>query len=210
MSGDISSSLYTAYTVVSPILNYVIAFLIATFFYFLSQRSLSKRENKEYNQHVELARHDILVAIRPSISENQLPTKETLVSLISSISQKYHVLVDSVFTINSLVDELIREVMESPFISSATKNQYCQNLAGLKETIPASTGEIHIPFQTSMNTTIGFLLTLIISMITFFMLLISTTELQSLTSIMFIISLLTLIVGTYFIVFIINKKYKRP
>ena len=84
-------------------------------------------------QKVQLAKNDILFALRPSISEQNLPSAEILQSLIKSTSKKHDVKEIDVYDVNSLIDELIREVMESAFISSKIKKDYCENLTALKD-----------------------------------------------------------------------------
>lgn len=190
---------------------FIIPFFVGLLFYFLSQRSLSKRENSEYKQRVQLAKNDILFGIRPTITEDFIPTKETMESLIASTSIKHTVNIKDVFSVNSLINELIREVMESAFISSKLKKEYCENLAKLKisDAIQDHTHEeskkgVIIGIDRKTTSLISFLITLIVTIITFLLILVSLTT-TPITSFYLIMSLALIIFGVYFLIFIINK-----
>lgn len=92
----------------------------------------SKRDNKEYFQKVLQANKEIIYSIRPTISEGDIPKREIINALISSNSLKYGIEVKDMFTLEQICDELIKEVMDSSFISSETKNEYCERLLSLR------------------------------------------------------------------------------
>jgi len=99
----------------------------------VSRTLLSKRENKEYRQKVFSANREIIYSIRPGISENIVPTTDIIKSLITSTSRKYSVDKKDIFSITEIAQELIKEVMDSSFISAKTKEDYCNRLAELNE-----------------------------------------------------------------------------
>ncbi|MCE5252415.1 hypothetical protein LLG96_19615 [bacterium] len=99
----------------------------------ISRSVLSKRENKEYIQKVFSANREIIYSIRPGISENIVPTPEIIESLRNSTARKYFVDKKDIYSIREIAQELIKEVMDSSFISAKTKEDYCNRLADLNE-----------------------------------------------------------------------------
>jgi hypothetical protein len=100
--------------------------------YFVTKYIFSRGENKEYSQKVLSANHEVIYAIRPSISENHLPTQEIIKNLISSTARKYGIETEDMYSTEQIVDDLIKEVMDSSFISAKTKSEYCDHLLTLK------------------------------------------------------------------------------
>ena len=93
----------------------------------------SKRDNKEYIQKVLSSNREVLYAVRPSISEDCLPSNEIIVSLISSAARKYGVEEKNMYSVEQIADDLIKEVMDSSFINAKTKDNYCNHLTQLKK-----------------------------------------------------------------------------
>jgi hypothetical protein len=98
----------------------------------ISRFVFSKRDNREYAQKVSTVNKEVIYAIRPGISEGEIPTKEIIKSLIESTSRKYGVESKDVYTPAEIADDLIKEVMDSSFISAKTKNDYCKKLDEIK------------------------------------------------------------------------------
>jgi hypothetical protein len=94
-------------------------------------RILGKRENREYLQKVIGANREVVYAIRPGISEGQIPTAEVLASPINATARRYDVEPSDLYTPTQIAEELVKEVMDSSFISSAQKSEYCTRLATL-------------------------------------------------------------------------------
>jgi hypothetical protein len=95
----------------------------------------SKRDNKEYLQKLRAANQEVIYAIKPGISEGVIPTPEIVNHLISATSRRYEVDSDLMYTVNDIASELIKEVMDSSFISAAIKQEFCEKLSNL---IPAT------------------------------------------------------------------------
>lgn len=92
---------------------------------------LGKRENREYLQKVIGANREVVYAIRPGISEGQIPTAEVLASLVNATARRYGVEPSDLYTPTQIAEELVKEVMDSSFISSVQKSEYCTRLATL-------------------------------------------------------------------------------
>jgi hypothetical protein len=95
---------------------------------------LGRRENREYLQKVLGANREVVYAIRPGISEGQIPTAEVLTALLNATARRYGVEAADLYSAAQIAEELVKEVMDSSFISSGQKGEYCAKLATLGNT----------------------------------------------------------------------------
>jgi hypothetical protein len=109
--------------------------LSGLFVTWISRIIFSKKDNREYFQKILQANKEVIYAIRPTISEGEIPSQAIIESLISSNSIKYGIETQDMFSIEQICDRLIKEVMDSSFISSKVKTEYCQQLLQIKEEI---------------------------------------------------------------------------
>ena len=93
----------------------------------------SKRDDREYAQKISIANHEVLYAVRPGISESVIPANNILNSLIEATARKYAVDVTDMYDLNDVSSELIKEVMDSSFISASAKQDFCQKLTAIKK-----------------------------------------------------------------------------
>lgn len=100
---------------------------------YISRLIFSKRDNREYAQKISQANHEVLYAVRPGISEGVIPTNGILKSLIEATARKYSVDVSDMHDLNNVSSELIKEVMDSSFISASAKQDFCEKLTVIKE-----------------------------------------------------------------------------
>ena len=98
----------------------------------ISRFLFSKKDNREYIQRVSAANREVIYSIRPGISEGITPEKEVVDVLISATARKYGVDKKDVFGPKEIGQELLKEVMDSSFISAKTKEQYCERLTVLQ------------------------------------------------------------------------------
>lgn len=108
--------------------------LSSLFVAWITRLIFSKRDNKEYLQKLKAANQEVLYAIRPGISEEIIPNPDVVSHLIAATSRRYDVDADLMYSVNEIASELIKEVMDSSFISAATKQSFCERLSKL---IPA-------------------------------------------------------------------------
>lgn len=101
--------------------------------FFVTRHYISKDINKADSQSLYEAKMEVLYAIRPSISEGNLPDREIINSLIKASMMKYEINKKHYFTVEELADTLIKEVMDSSFISAKEKITYCKNLLEIKK-----------------------------------------------------------------------------
>lgn len=129
---------------------------------------LGKRENREYLQKINGANREIVYAIRPGISEGQIPRSDVLSSLINATARRYGVEASDIYTPAQISEELVKEVMDSSFISSVQKAEYCARLAELsgkskdlqvvepaKEVQPKTAAEYRQRLISAMSMTLG-------------------------------------------------------
>jgi hypothetical protein len=111
--------------------------LSGLFVTFITRYLFSKKDNSEYMQKVATVNREILYALRPGISEGHIPEESVLSALANSTARKYKVERNDIFQSKQIAEELIKEIMDSSFISSDTKKKYCETLAHLvKESLP--------------------------------------------------------------------------
>ncbi|RBP20662.1 MULTISPECIES: hypothetical protein [Bacillus] len=98
----------------------------------LWKRGTSK---KSYWQKVDLANKDILNTIESFTSEKDLPNTQILISFHTSTARKYKVLLKDIYSLDKVIDDLIRKIMESNFLSYIQKIESSERLIQLKENI---------------------------------------------------------------------------
>lgn len=108
------------------ILSGLIVFLVTRYF-------LSKREDKEYLQKVKAVNRELITSIKPGIAESEIPKLEVVEALIQSTARKFGVETTHVYDIDEIVNDLIKEVMDSSFISAKDKDEFCNMILTLKK-----------------------------------------------------------------------------
>ena len=93
----------------------------------------SRRDRKELAQKVVMANQEILFAIRPEISEGNIPEQKVLDSLMSATAKKYNLELAVLMSKEELADELIKQIMDSSFISSQSKKDFCDKILEIKK-----------------------------------------------------------------------------
>ena len=106
----------------------------------LTRYTFSQKDDKEYAQKLLSANLEVVYALRSLISEPVFPTKEIVNSLINANARKYNVEPGDMYNLEQLVDELIKEVMDSSFIPNKTKLEYSNQLTQLKQPLRIDTG----------------------------------------------------------------------
>jgi hypothetical protein len=93
---------------------------------------LTKRRRHEFLQLVMLANREVMYAIRPGIAEGHIPGGNVIQAMANATARKYGLDRRDLFTAAELADELVKEVMDSSFLSSAQKADYCSKLAFMR------------------------------------------------------------------------------
>ncbi len=92
---------------------------------------------------------DVIYAIRPGISEGQIPTKEVLTALVHATARRFGITPSDMYGSHEIVEELIKEVMDSSFLPSARKAEYCHELMPLQ--VPAPPRDLRLEIKSSEN-----------------------------------------------------------
>lgn len=111
----------------------VVSGLLVTF---ISRKFFASRDQREYTQKVIGANREVVYALRPGISEGLVPTEEVLNALVGATARKFSVDQNDLYQPPEIAQELIKEVMDSSFISSGTKEDYCIRLSALTKQKP--------------------------------------------------------------------------
>jgi hypothetical protein len=75
----------------------------------------------------------VINTIRPGISEGNIPAPAILQTLIIATCRRHGVIEKDVFSAQQISEELIKEVMNSSFLSSSAKEEYCTKLLTMHE-----------------------------------------------------------------------------
>ena len=100
--------------------------------YLVSSLLVAKKEKKYYLRKLYAANLEILQTIRPMIAKDDLFDINLFNSIISSTANKYNVDKADLYNIQSLIDDIITDIMQSPFLTMEQKDLYCKNLMDLK------------------------------------------------------------------------------
>jgi hypothetical protein len=92
---------------------------------------LSKKKDREYEQRIAAANREVILSVRAGIPDDNLPGKEVVEALIHSTARRYSVQPTELYQPKELSEELIKEVMDSSFLSQTKKIEYCTALLPL-------------------------------------------------------------------------------
>ena len=92
--------------------------------YWITTRAYTRKQSKEYRQRVNAANNEILYTIRPLVVSRSLPSESVWLSLIQSTSRKYQVGIDDLFTVSSIRNDLVKEVLDNAFLDARQKKEY--------------------------------------------------------------------------------------
>ncbi|WP_413692894.1 hypothetical protein [Psychromonas sp. KJ10-2] len=87
----------------------------------LTRTIFSKKDLRELSINILSANREILYAIRPEISESNLPTSEVIAALKNATARKYKIEPRHLYGITEIIEEIIKEIKDSSFISSSVK-----------------------------------------------------------------------------------------
>ena len=113
-------------TLITGIISGLIVFLVTRWFF-------ADTTKAEFRAKINLANQEVVYAVRQGIPEGVVATTEVITSLIKSTARKYGLNQTELNSVTEVSQDLIKEVMDSSFISAETKNQYCLQLRALEE-----------------------------------------------------------------------------
>lgn len=105
----------------------------------VTNKLISKKDEKELARSIEIANREILYALRTEVSEEQVPALDVVEALINATARRHKLEARHLLKPKQIAEELIKEIMDSSFISSATKKAFCESLKAL---MPAEETEL--------------------------------------------------------------------
>lgn len=94
----------------------------------VSRWLFSGRDRRELSAKITSANREVVYSIRQGIPEDRVPTREIVEALISSTARKYSIPPTELNQPEEVAADLVKEVMDSSFISAEKKEQYCASL----------------------------------------------------------------------------------
>ena len=91
----------------------------------------SRRDSREYAQRVSAVNREVVSSIRIGVSEGIMPDVRVLNALIVATCRKYSVDLIHVLDAKGITQELVKEVIDSSFISAQKKEELCGELVKL-------------------------------------------------------------------------------
>lgn len=114
---------------------WVISFTAAIIVYAVSEYVKIFREKKQYKQQVELANKEIISSLVNTIPEGELPSISTLFSIHKATAKKYNVSIDDMDSLTEIFDSIIKEIVDSNFLSYGDKIIYCDRIEDVKSKV---------------------------------------------------------------------------
>lgn len=137
--------------------------------FFITRRFFSNKDKHEYFQQIKVANNEILYTIRPLIADQCIPEQDILISLINSTAKKYHVQTKDLYNEKILTNDLIKEIIDNPFLKSEQKIQFCKSVKKMiyEETSEKDKLVKHIVLQgNKKNNEMSFMLSLMTASVT--------------------------------------------
>lgn len=88
--------------------------------------------NKVNEKEIKKANEEIIKVLKPYVVENNFLSHPLLTSIRWSVAKKFDCKIDELYKEYEICDELIREVLDEPFISSENKDNYIYKLFEIK------------------------------------------------------------------------------
>ncbi|AMA67436.1 hypothetical protein AUC31_17645 [Planococcus rifietoensis] len=99
--------------------------------YFLTNYLSKFFSKKEYVKKVREANREIIVLLIMSVSEERIPSLPVIKSLLKSLARSYGVKEGDLNNIRETLEDLIKEIFETKFISNEKKNEISESLIKL-------------------------------------------------------------------------------
>lgn len=106
--------------------------------FFVSNWIMDKKSNSEYVGQIQAANTEVVNMLKPYIVDNGLPEKDVLDAIVASVSRKYKVKNDDLYSIKIFCEELIREIIGNVYVSNDKKAEYSKQLSDYINNIDTS------------------------------------------------------------------------
>ncbi|WP_224925840.1 hypothetical protein [Bacillus pumilus] len=98
------------------------------FVFYMTNFIFNKISKKDYFIKVHQSNKEMIGLLILSISEGELPSLKILNSLLSSLSRKYNVKLQDMYSIKEILEDLIREIFDTNFIAIDKKISISESL----------------------------------------------------------------------------------
>lgn len=98
----------------------------------LISKKFGINSDKHYREKIDIANNEILYALRPSIAEGAMPSQQIIESLAKATARKYALKSENLMSPDDFADSLVKEVMDSNFLSHEKKIEYSTEVLKLK------------------------------------------------------------------------------
>lgn len=136
--------------------NYVISILTGLMVYFITDLFTRVREKKNYLLKVDTVNKELFNIIKNCIPENNLPSPQILLSIHRSSARNQNVKIEDVDSLFIIFDDLIKEIMDSNFLSYENKINYCEKIMRLNQEVLNYTIVINEECKTTIDEDINF------------------------------------------------------
>ncbi len=99
---------------------------------------LNRKDNKEFRQKIATANSEIIYSLRSAVAEESMPNKNVIESIARATARKHEVKRTSLISISEIADDLIKEVMDSNFLSQEQKDKYTNEILAATSESPAA------------------------------------------------------------------------
>jgi len=101
--------------------------------FFVTNIIVSKKENRLYTQKISPTNFEILQTIRPLIVNKGRFNNDIFDSITSSLSNKHNVATKDLYSVSELCNDVITDIIQTPFLTSEQKDEYTENLLSIKK-----------------------------------------------------------------------------
>ncbi|MFF0825990.1 hypothetical protein ACFYU8_05800 [Brevibacillus sp. NPDC003359] len=150
--------------------SWVTSIITGLLVFYLTDIYKRLKEKKSYFQKVGQVNKEIFKTIKYSIPEEKLPSISILKSIHIATAKRYNVKLEDVDSLQAIFDDLIKEIMDSNFLSHDNKLLYCQRLLdtqnGLitKNIEETTTVKQYVTFTSTKSTTLSLMFSTATSM----------------------------------------------
>lgn len=111
----------------------IIGIISSTFVFFITQYFLNKKAKKEYLHKISNANNELLFSLKSIFVNKEKNIEEIYLSVKRSLARKYDLVDNDLSSLESLVDDIIREIVTNTILTDEQKGDYCEILLKSKE-----------------------------------------------------------------------------
>lgn len=112
--------------------NWTISILTGLVVFFVTDFYKRIREKKNYLIKVNTVNRELFNSIKMCIPEENMPSPQMLLSMHRSTARIHNVKINDVDSLPMIFDDLIKEIMDSNFLSYDNKINYCEKILSLE------------------------------------------------------------------------------